>query len=485
MLTTLATSMVASLIAVSFGWVPAESSDNDADQAGYEYLVQLSPADLAALSAGESRDLVSELPTNVGPIERVRVYVGVDDVPQRLSERDASSPKRIAAQAGPQRRTVAKPVIPEWPDAAAASTAEKRTAFQNPDPLNLRGLQQGFEDATRPLTDAGREASQWTNEQAQRLGDNTRNFIDQSATNLQRGTEQTLRGAGEALDRLNPTNTQSYASPYGDRPNYGGTAPTYPNDTRVAPPQPTSVPPNGYATPTQATDPLGRSVQPGATNNGGYNNGYSDNSRLRGPTLAPPPSGIAGDRLATSFADETPDFAPRDSRDLEPVRRQSYDPTLDSRRSQQGDWQALGPFPNDNRGVDPYPPSTGRRDNFASSDDAFPSLAPPATTPSNYGAPPVGTTPTTGTNFASTQQSANATGWGDNASQNGAAGGVQQAGFANAPATNDRNGEFWSSALLVILGAATAFTWIAYLDVRNKYRSVLRNMPGNSYSAAA
>jgi hypothetical protein len=39
--------------------------------------------------------------------------------------------------------------------------------------------------------------------------------------------------------------------------------------------------------------------------------------------------------------------------------------------------------------------------------------------------------------------------------------------------------------LMLILGGATCFTWIAYMDVRNKYLSVLRAAPGSGYSNAA
>jgi hypothetical protein len=38
---------------------------------------------------------------------------------------------------------------------------------------------------------------------------------------------------------------------------------------------------------------------------------------------------------------------------------------------------------------------------------------------------------------------------------------------------------------MLILGGATCFTWIAYMDVRNKYLSVLRAAPGSGYSNAA
>lgn len=536
MLTTLSTSLVPTLIAVSFGWVPVEEAPASSDgadaataspateQDGYKYIVQLSPADLAALSSGKTPHLRSELPADIGPIKRVEVYVGVDEPPRRLSARDAASPRRMMAGSTAQRRTVAKPVVPDWPDAAAASAdaaapategPEERTAYQNPDPLNLRGLQRGVEDATRPLTDAGREVSQWAGDQTRRLGDN-----------LRRGAENTLRGTGEALENLATGGANRTAPAYGNRPNPG-----YANNPQVAPPQPSAGTAPPYNTTAQANgsgqynnggqfgsapqyngtspsygsgtaqatnDPLQR----GAVDNRGFAGDFAQNPNLRGPALPPDPntgyrqdqSGIRGDGLATNFSDDDEPFVAQNRR-MEPVRR-SYDPTLDSRRTAQQDWNSgfntssgeSNDFANDGFASDPggFPdmqPANGSANSDWYNNQTTRGQSPGADFANTTPPPAYGGADTGG--FASDNtRPANATAWGDNPAAT--TGGVQQAGYnGQAAPPGDRSGEFWSSALLVILGAATAFTWIAYLDVRNKYRSVLRNMPGSGYSAAA
>jgi hypothetical protein len=115
----------------------------------------------------------------------------------------------------------------------------------------------------------------------------------------------------------------------------------------------------------------------------------------------------------------------------------------------------------------------------------------------NYSPPPSGQT---GGGFASDRPGINPTPVSNTANNGGTLGGSTTTGwegrdFANSPpATNPNTPAVAQRAdssvvvdrlLMLILGGATCFTWIAYMDVRNKYLSVLRAAPGSGYSNAA
>ncbi|TWT99149.1 hypothetical protein Pla108_00830 [Botrimarina colliarenosi] len=468
--------LAASLVAVTFGWVPSEQAAEGAAADGYDYLVKLSSEDLEALRDGRAPSLVSELPTDIGPIQRVRFYVGEGDAPRRLNERDLASPQRIAAASALSKtQTVAKPVIPEWKDTAELTadrgrsssdgpntTAERRTAFQNP-----TSLQQGFEEATRPLTDS----AQWVESK-------TRSLLEQSGDSLRRGTENLLRGTGDTLEKI--------ADPYAGRPaQYDNNG--YPLQPRVDPPAASTAPQQAQyqqGNPSQITPPP-----------------YDYRSAPPTPNYdAPRSGGLPSAGLVEPYASETDPYAATtrgQATQLEPLPRSSGATAPDYRTN---------PNSADNRATaatqsDPWATPYDRADPYAArrepvsdplSPPAFPEL--PASQNSgsawNSGAAP-SNPPPVGGGFASdrapTSSTAGATpgtGWGGGAAGAPAAGGAGAAA-SNAAAVETAETRYFEKLLTVILGGVTVFTWIAYLDVRNKYRSVLRNVPGGAYSSAA
>ncbi len=489
-MTTISTYLAASLVAVTFGWVPSERAGESQPAEGYDYLVKLSPEDLEAMRDGRAVDLVSELPDDVGPIERVRVYVGEGEAPRQLRDRDRLSPQRIFAESRAKRYEVKKPVTPEWKDAAlleaddanVGETAERRTAYQNPPTL-----QDGFAEATRPLAEVG----QAIDSQTRNLADGTARLFEQSGDQLRRGAESLLNGAGETLERIVPNNT---TTPYASRPQYdepsrlaapdtstGADAPqqaqfTTPPYSNQQPRNPSeSYPPQNY--PAQ-TSPQSNASNPPRDDFGSPSrvNSYDRNSRddlvqrfTDDPYAATSRSVLTPVQRRESAA-ESDNSASAPSSSQSNVWDPNYNASNDPSRSQAGtsqgaqrDGSAFADLqPRANSGPNTPPP----RSSFY--DDDFAASRPPANTTSNTGGAEANNTPSTGwtgREFA-------------------------DPGAAADPSTVVVNERSDSSVvidrlLMLILGGATCFTWIAYIDVRNKYLSVLRAAPGSGYSNAA
>lgn len=507
-MTTISTYLAASLVAVTFGWVPAERANESQPSEGYDYLVKLSPEDLEALRDGRRVDLVSELPTNLGPIERVRVLVGEGDAPQQLRERDRLSPQRIiAAETEATRYKVAKPVTPEWGDAAlldsdepeAGDTAQRRTAYQNPS-----ALEQGFQEATRPLADVG----QVIDTQAKNLADGTAQFFQQGGDQIRRGAQDLLNGTGKTLETLVPNNS---AAPYASRPKYEEPSLVTPPETSTAVTAPQqaqftspSYPNQNYQ---QSTPP--QNYPPSYQNNSSQG---SSQGTLSSPPLAnnydqPSLNSATNNRLVESYASETDPYAATTRRAVTPVPRGDNGVASDfgtnpssASSTQSNPWSAFnGP------GSNSYASQPNTSQGSQSGSPAFPDIQSPANSglnnsqsngslwSDNYSTAPSGQT---GGGFASDRTAANTT----PVSNNGTLGSSAPTGwegrdFANSPAPTNVNtpavvprsdsSVVVDRLLMLILGGATCFTWIAYMDVRNKYLSVLRAAPGSGYSNAA
>ncbi len=69
--------LLASSMGVLFGWQPMPDGSPR-----YEYVVQLDPELLAALEAGESIPISSDIPEDIGPIGRIRIVVGREPLPR-------------------------------------------------------------------------------------------------------------------------------------------------------------------------------------------------------------------------------------------------------------------------------------------------------------------------------------------------------------------------------------------------------------------
>jgi hypothetical protein len=498
--TTISTYLAASLVAVTFGWVPAERANQSQPSEGYDYLVKLSPEDLEALRDGRTVDLVSELPTNLGPIERVRILVGEGDAPQQLRERDRLSPQRIiAAESQPQPYKVAKPVTPEWGDAAllnnddaeAGDTAQRRTAYQNP-----TSLQQGFEQATRPLNEVG----QVIDTQAKNLADGTAQFFQQGGDQIRRGAQELLNGTGNTLEKLVPTGS---AAPYAGRPQYD-------QPSLVTPPE---------TSPAASAPQQAQFTSPSYPNQNYPQQGYQNNSSQSQPSnqpLAnnydqPSANNPSNSRLVESYASESDPYAATNRRVLQPVQRgdggaaPSFSSSLPPASSnEQNPWSPFNGSTNSPSASQGNPTQVAQAGAPAfaelpsTANSGFNNNQPSGSLWSdNYSPPPSGQT---GGGFASDRPGINPTPVSNTANNGGTLGGSTTTGwegrdFANSPpATNPNTPAVAQRAdssvvvdrlLMLILGGATCFTWIAYMDVRNKYLSVLRAAPGSGYSNAA
>lgn len=70
--------LLASSVGVLFGWQPMpDGSDR------YEYIVQIEPELAETLKEGHSIPITSDIPEDIGPIGRIRIVVGRDDLPRQ------------------------------------------------------------------------------------------------------------------------------------------------------------------------------------------------------------------------------------------------------------------------------------------------------------------------------------------------------------------------------------------------------------------
>jgi hypothetical protein len=507
--TTISTYLAASLVAVTFGWVPAERANQSQPAEGYDYLVKLSPEDLEALRDGRTVDLVSELPTNLGPIERVRILVGEGDAPQQLRERDRLSPQRIiAGETEAKRYKVAKPVTPEWGDAAllntdetnADDTAQRRTSYQNP-----TSLQQGFEQATRPLNEVG----QVIDTQAKNLADGTAQFFQQGGDQIRRGAQDLANSASKTLDTLVPSGT---AAPYASRPSYEEPSLVTPSATSTAASAPQQA---QFTTPSYSNQNYPQQNAPQQSYPANNQNNQSP-SQFSSPPLAngydqPTANNPSNSRLVESYASETDPYAATTRRAVTPVPRGDNGVASDfgtnqpaASSTQQNPWSPFNGSPNTTVASQGNPTQVAQTGgpSFAelpsTANNGLSNNQPSGSLWSdNYSPTPSGQT---GGGFASDRPGINPTPVSNTVNNGGTLGGSTTTGwegrdFANSPTTPTTNSPTVTQRadssvvidrlLMLILGGATCFTWIAYMDVRNKYLSVLRAAPGSGYSNAA
>lgn len=487
--TCLTTQLAATLVAVTFGWTPVSDStdggvakESGVEQAGYEYQVRLTPADLDALRDGRSDSLSSALPKDLGNVERVRITVGEGPAPRLLASTDQDATQQRELE--PVRRTVAKPVVPDWPDAAELA-GKRRTAYQNP-------LQEGFESGVRPLE----EAAEWTRNQTGAAAQRLKNSVGQTGDTLRNTTKELLEGTGRALNDLVPgaeRRTDQFGRPldqYG-RPLYSA------NDERATPPLPTGAQQTGplpvggqgqggfvddRIDPTTAYErrnslPLREPSQPASARDGFENPLYGNDNRNypeeRGPAFGGATNGDRSGSILKSFAEDDGYRGytnNQSSRPLVDVPRRQAQPAqfADNARPATRD-----DFYENNRSVgrpeypDAAPSNNGSNFPDLPSDRSFSDRSdfvnesprtPDTRTVANRGV---------GSSWVN--------GYGDDERTDADRQTNAENGQTNNGPSNDSS--YFEKLLLVILGAVTCFTWIAYIDVRNKYRMALRGVP--------
>ena len=223
----LGTLFAATLVAVTYGWMPASSDDQGEPVSasnGYEYLVQIRAEDLQALAEGRVSSLSSATPEGMKSIDRVRIVFGEGDLPRQLTAVDRTSPRRISQTA--VKHEVAKPIVSDWlPDRTKEPSTEgpsdetgqrhtvyQRPGYQNPGSLG-EAMQRGFQEGTRRLTDSVRNAPQnlgnYTNQAARDLAQETQNLVGGALNDL-RGANNGLSGTnnGVNLSRNDPNFNQ-------------------------------------------------------------------------------------------------------------------------------------------------------------------------------------------------------------------------------------------------------------------------------------
>ena len=85
---------LAASLGIVFGWQPMPDGSSK-----YEYIVQLDPDLVAALEEGQSIPITSDIPSEIGPVGRIRIVVGRDELPrQKLVTQFKPLPELIADQ---------------------------------------------------------------------------------------------------------------------------------------------------------------------------------------------------------------------------------------------------------------------------------------------------------------------------------------------------------------------------------------------------
>ncbi len=292
---------------VLFGWQPMPDGSEKV-----EYIVQLEPELAATLREGQSIPITSDIPDGIGPIGRIRIVVGSEQLPrQSLATRLKPWPEQQEAQKK-SREGLVEAQYKVQPVESSGAGRYANTATPNnrisPPPTNnqaaanpfAKTLQQGTQDARNlvnevknpiyppPSADQLFDTAQGASPTLQNAIDNTQNQFRESA---QRGIEQVAdrtdqqirqaadsfaRSANNAIDQFgksvggqqsilkNRQGSQGNAiMPPG--PNYAGQTP---NSSQAAPRSLQPPPPRVQQTPSASlasTPPVGTNPrsQPG------------------------------------------------------------------------------------------------------------------------------------------------------------------------------------------------------------------------------
>jgi hypothetical protein len=220
--------------------------------------------------------------------------------------------------------------------------------------------------------------------------------------------------------------------------------------------------------------------------------------------LPPPPASASpsNNDLVERFADESNRFGATNQQVLSPVPRTDDRPmvgvgpsTPAATSTQPNAWDAFS-SPSSSSVAAQTTPTQGGAPRSAT----FPELRSPDNSApasenvwdSRFNSAPAATP--TGGGFASERSSVNPasagsgdstsaplTGWAGN--QANATNAAPASTSSAATAASERS--LMEGVIMIALGAGMCFTWIAYIDVRNKYLALLRGAPGSGYSTAA
>ena len=201
-----------SCFGVMFGWQPMPDDSNKV-----EYIVQIEPELAATLREGQAIPITSEIPDNIGPIGRIRIEVGRDELPrQSLATRFKPWPVKDQGVVGKESRDG----IVETQFTAPADSGSRYGSGTNrgtilppggnqSSPANALGqaLQQGVADARNAASSAASEILPPSSDQLfgssndirqglQNAVDNTRNSLRDG---MQRGVRQVADRTGQQL----------------------------------------------------------------------------------------------------------------------------------------------------------------------------------------------------------------------------------------------------------------------------------------------
>ncbi len=484
--------LLVSGVGVGFGWQPMPDGSQ-----GYEYVVQVEPEVASRLADGHSIPIVAEIPKEVQPIGRIRVVIGRDTLPrQRLVthlkpavDAGAVNADRVKLaqynQYADPRYRAAPPDDNTWnnqPDASITPTDAAPPSGQQ-----LFGQPQSAGDtwnngtATAAVADATAGAFDRVSQEMQRAVAPVTNGLEKIDSQVRGAVGDLGQRTRGIVDELREPFNPQPPLPADARPTAGAAARA---ETAQAWNQDAAAPPTG--------NPLRTNVNPGGS---GWNHEPADASQVAQPPATPP--------FATSQVGGDPWAGVPDP------------------RNQGGAPQLANPNDAPSFGTRPMP-FGGVGSNSQIPGPQFPPLGnPPATTPTGTAAtstPPAavvgnmlkqpadrpldgsplsptiaGTAPAPLASNPILQPATTARPWSVAPPATAATTAANPAAAANAPAATPPAGRDNTVAVLVawvlLTGsiAGNMYLFWSYLDVRQKYRSLVRKTAravGSRFSAA-
>jgi len=266
--------LMVSGLGISFGWQPLPD-----DSPRYEYIVQLEPELVATLEAGHSIPITSDIPEEIGPIGRIRIVIGRDELPHdklvtRLKPLVESSRKKSrdgiletqhvvpSVESGSGNRYDDPQILP--PNSNADNNSD---AF-------ARALQEGARQArNQPNGNAAPQTSNILPSSAgQRLADHAEKTTESVGDHL-RNPGQSVRADVEQLFGGNQQSRESSILRQGSNLSQsGGTAPKYDgqntrSSSSILPPDSSRPTPVGTAQILPLQPRIDQPIEPGRARN--------------------------------------------------------------------------------------------------------------------------------------------------------------------------------------------------------------------------